>query len=126
MASDGEKRGTESSGLTARARMPLLNGATMHKPVDSPENPCVLLGPAPCDDCPFRARCEVELLACESYSLFVRDLARWDEGAREPSHARYLAVFDVKKDQPSGSQLRWLRPPASDALRNPSSARPGG
>ncbi len=115
----------ESSGLTARARMPPLNRASMHTSLDSPENPYLLLGPAPCDDCPFRARCEVELLACESYSLFVRDLARWDEGAREPSHARYLAVFDGKQDQPSGSQLRWLRPPASDALRNPGSAPPG-
>jgi hypothetical protein len=84
----------------------------MHNPLDALESlsACRLLGPAPCDDCALRARCEMELLACESYCLFVRDLAHWDAAAREPTRARYLSVFDDKKDPPPDSQLRWLNP----------------
>jgi|ERR1700683_334651 hypothetical protein len=74
-------------------------------------SPCLLLGPAPCDDCPFRARCGVALLACESYGVFVRGLARWDLAPRVPTHARYLTVFDDKKEEPRASQLRWLGGP---------------
>jgi hypothetical protein len=43
--------------------------------------------------------------------LFVRDLACWDLAARVPTRARYLTVFDDKKEEPHGSQLRWLRRP---------------
>jgi hypothetical protein len=43
--------------------------------------------------------------------LFVRDLACWDLAARVPTRARYLTVFDDKKEEPRGSQLRWLRGP---------------
>jgi len=86
-------------------------------PIDLPESPCGLLGPAPCDECPLRARCETQLLACESYCFFVRDLACWDGAKREPTRARYLTVFADKKEQQPGSSLRWLRPPPSD---NPS------
>jgi hypothetical protein len=74
-------------------------------------SPCPLLGPAPCDGCRFRARCGTKLLACESYAFFVRDLACWDLAARVPTRARYLTVFDDKKEEPHGSQLHWLRRP---------------
>ena len=85
----------------------------MQKPLDplASLSPGLLLGPAPCDQCTFRARCEVELLACESYAFFVRDLARWDLASRVPTHAGYLTVFNNKKPKPRGSQLRWLRRP---------------
>ena len=82
-------------------------GQNMQNPLDALESPCVLLGPAPCDDCPLRARCEVELLACESFCLFVRDVAYWDGAAREPTRARYVAVFD-HKGRPQDAQLRYL------------------
>jgi hypothetical protein len=101
----------------------------MQNPLDPSESlsPCLILGLAPCDDCPFRARCEVELLACESYSLFVRDLACWEGAAREPTRARYLTIFADKNDQPRVSPLRWLGGPESDKPRNPhvSSWEPG-
>jgi hypothetical protein len=85
----------------------------MQKPLDplASVSPCLLLGPAPCDDCRFRARCGGELLACESYSFFVRDLARWKLASRVPTRARYLTVFEVKKGEPRGPHLRWLHRP---------------
>lgn len=92
---------------------PIYSRSDMQKPLDSLTSlsPCVLLGPAPCDECPFRARCGDGLLACESYGFFVQGLARWDLASRVPTHARYLTVFDDKKEASRGSKLRWLRRP---------------
>jgi hypothetical protein len=85
----------------------------MQNPVDSLASlsPCVLLGPAPCDKCPFRARCGEGLLACESYGFFVQGLAHWDLASRVPTHARYLSVFHDKKEESRPSRLRWLHRP---------------
>jgi hypothetical protein len=93
---------------------PIYSRFDMQTPLDPLASliPCLLLGPAPCDDCPFRARCGVALLACESYGVFVRGLARWDLASRVPTHARYLTVFADTKEEQRTSRLHWLsRPP---------------
>lgn len=74
----------------------------------------LLLGPAPCDDCRFRERCGLELLACESYSLFVREIGptRWGVAPRAPTRARYLSLFNDKSGEVDRSVMRWLRSPA--------------
>ena len=79
----------------------------MHETVDRLDS--LLLGPAPCDECRFRERCGVHLLACEAYRLFVRDFdAHWDLVPRAPTRARYLTIFSDKAEEPRGPQLRWL------------------
>jgi hypothetical protein len=73
------------------------------------QEPLLLLGPAPCDECRFRERCGSLLLACEAYRVFVRDLnAPWDFAPRSPTRDRYLAIFSDEADGSTGSQLRWL------------------
>jgi hypothetical protein len=85
-------------------------GSSMCEPIELLDAPR-LLGPAPCDECRFRDRCGLELLACESYVLFVRESGptRWGLAPRAPNRARYLALFDDKVGEPDRPAMHWLR-----------------
>jgi hypothetical protein len=50
---------------------------------------------APCTDCRFAARCGIERLACEAYSMYLHDVAavRWRLAPRAPTTARYTALL---------------------------------
>lgn len=50
--------------------------------------------PAPCDDCPLRARCAAEQLACSAFYSYVRGMA-WRRCQRKPTRELYeLAMAD--------------------------------
>lgn len=70
----------------------------------------LLLGPAPCDKCSLRNRCGRELLACESYALFVRENGpnRWAGAPRAPTRARYLSLFSERGREADQPVVRWL------------------
>lgn len=55
----------------------------------------VLLGPAPCDDCPYAARCRVEVLACDAFAVYLSGAreSRWRNAPRLPSRERGEAVL---------------------------------
>jgi hypothetical protein len=88
---------------------PLLRDDLMLDPLDLCEAP-LLLGPAPCDKCSLRNRCGQELLACESYTLFVRENGpnRWAIAPRAPTRARYLSLFSVRAREADQPVVRWL------------------
>ena len=98
-------------GDSHRPRPQLPEGlAAMSEQHDLLEIP-LLLGPAPCDRCRFRDRCGLELLACESYKLFVRENGptRWAVAPRAPNRARYLELFGERISEPDRPVVRWLR-----------------
>lgn len=58
-----------------------------------PDGEYVPLAAAPCDDCPNRARCASELLACGSYELFVAGSDIWGRAPRNATRKRYERLF---------------------------------
>jgi hypothetical protein len=62
-----------------------------------------LSGPAPCDDCPHRARC-AEGLACEAFALFVQygTEERWNCAARQPNRETFERLFEAKSRRSDG------------------------
>jgi hypothetical protein len=50
---------------------------------------------APCDGCHLAARCNVQLLACETFSMYLHNEppARWLCAPRAPTRARYEALL---------------------------------
>ncbi|MGA7825288.1 MAG: hypothetical protein WCA14_13955 [Steroidobacteraceae bacterium] len=60
----------------------------------------VLQGPAPCDSCPFAARCRDELLACQQFRAYCIGLSEllWRDAQREPTREIFAAVFDDSAD----------------------------
>lgn len=63
-------------------------------------DPCdVLAEPCPCDDCPLRARCAAEGLACDAFVQFVNG-RRWEGAEREPTRELYLQAMADRDDAP--------------------------
>ena len=54
-----------------------------------------VVGPAPCDECRFRERCGLALLACEAFSVYVSGQAapRWSCAPRAPTRSRFEVIF---------------------------------
>ncbi len=67
------------------------------------------MGPSPCDDCRLRARCAVEMLACDSFRLYV-ELRRWETAPREPNAERFRLIFQPRHyDERELMRLRELK-----------------
>ena len=50
---------------------------------------------SPCEGCRFRRKCEIEKMACERFTLFIRGAGRtsWITAPFAPTAARYGALF---------------------------------
>jgi hypothetical protein len=73
----------------------------------------VFEGPAPCDRCPFAARCRDDQLACEQFRAFVHGVAesRWRVAPRWPTRELYAMVFDeAADDRKSGRPPKAVDP----------------
>lgn len=68
----------------------------------------IALGPSPCDDCRFRARCNDERLACEAFAVFMKtgNEKRWAAAPRAPDASTFERL----------RAFTWCRPKVSCRL----------
>jgi hypothetical protein len=94
----------DTSGIEALAR-----AAADHLAHGTPQT--ILSGPAPCDECRFRARSAAEQLACDRYVMFYygKPQSRWEQAPLHPTRAAFEVLFNPDRGPRRGRGLATLR-----------------